>query len=111
MAVTELTPDGSQVVCIDGTSKNELKWACHYGRAMSGTHATPSNVFMQGDHYSLVATITIDGYLAVDVVEGSYNSELFYNFIAEKVVWTDFFFTICDPLHTAKAPKDEPLIL
>ncbi|KAF8835888.1 hypothetical protein BDN67DRAFT_872108, partial [Paxillus ammoniavirescens] len=35
--------------------------------------------------YSLVAAITIDSYLAADVVEGSYDSELFYNFIVEKL--------------------------
>ncbi|KIJ05939.1 hypothetical protein PAXINDRAFT_50858, partial [Paxillus involutus ATCC 200175] len=86
MVVTELTPDGSQVICIDETSKNELTWARHYGRAMSGTRATLSDVFVRGDCYSLVAAITIDGYLAADVVEGSYDSELFYNFIAEKVL-------------------------
>ncbi|KIJ18228.1 hypothetical protein PAXINDRAFT_9313 [Paxillus involutus ATCC 200175] len=64
MVVTELTPDGSQVICVDETSKNELTWARHYGRAMSGTRATLSDVFVWGDRYSLVATITIDGYLA-----------------------------------------------
>ncbi|KAF9241271.1 hypothetical protein BU15DRAFT_12521, partial [Melanogaster broomeanus] len=59
---------------VDETSKNELTWARHYGRAASGTRAILSDVFVRGDRYSLVAAITVDGYLAAEVVEGSYDS-------------------------------------
>ncbi|KIK79823.1 hypothetical protein PAXRUDRAFT_160246 [Paxillus rubicundulus Ve08.2h10] len=85
MIATELSPDGSQLVFVNETSKDELTWAQHYGRAASGSCATLSDVFVRGDHYSLVAMITIDGYLAAEVVEGSYDGDSFYAYIADKL--------------------------
>ena len=82
----ELLPDGSQIVTVDETSKNELTWARRWGRAMSGERAELTDVFVCGDHYSIVAAITTDGYIAVDAIEGSYDTELLNNFIAEKVL-------------------------
>ena len=82
----ELLPDGSQIVTVDETSKNELTWARRWGRAMSGERAELTGVFVRGDRYSIVAAITTDGYIAVDAIEGSYNTELFKNFSTEKVV-------------------------
>lgn len=98
MIATELSPDASQLVFVDETSKNELTWARHYGRAASGTRATISDVFVRGDRYSLVATITIDGYLTVEVVEGSYDSDSFYTYVADKVVCTVLFVVRCGDL-------------
>lgn len=98
MIATELSPDASQLVFVDETSKNELTWARHYGRAASGTRATISDVFVRGDCYSLVAAITIDGYLAAEVVEGSYDSDSFYTYVADKVVRTVFFVVRCGDL-------------
>jgi len=80
--------DGSEFIFVDETSKDECTWACHYGCAMSGARASLSDVFafIRGDRYSLVAAMTIDGYIAADVVEGSYDCELFYALIMQQVV-------------------------
>ena len=78
--------DGSEFIFVDETSKDERTWARHYGCAMSGSRASLSDVFVRGDRYSLVAAMTIDGYIAADVVEGSYDRELFYAFITQQVV-------------------------
>jgi transposase len=67
MVATEFTPDGSQLVFVDETSKNELTWARHYGRSPAGRRATITDVFIRGQRYSLAAAITADGYLVVDV--------------------------------------------
>ena len=53
-----------------------------------------TDVFVHGDRYSMVAAVTTEGYLAADVVEGSYDSELFNLFISEKVVHQSSFY--CD---------------
>ncbi|KIJ08666.1 hypothetical protein PAXINDRAFT_51482, partial [Paxillus involutus ATCC 200175] len=66
--------------------KNELTWARHYGRAVAGQQAALTDVFIRGDRYSMVAAITIEGYVAAHVVEGSFDSETFYDFIATKVL-------------------------
>ena len=63
-----------------------LAWARHYGRAPAGCQATLSDVFVQGKHYSLVAGISIDGYVVADVVKGLFDGDLFYDFISEKLV-------------------------
>lgn len=78
--------DGSQFVCVDETSKNEQTFARKYGRAYSGERAELKDVFVQGDRYSLVAALTVDGYIASDVVPGSFDSMDFLEFIQEKVV-------------------------
>lgn len=77
---------GCEFVCVDETSKNELTYARRYGRAMSGEQAHLHDVFVRGDRYSLVAAITTKGYISTQVVEGSFNAEEFYHFVAEDVV-------------------------
>ncbi|KAG1893142.1 uncharacterized protein F5891DRAFT_892104, partial [Suillus fuscotomentosus] len=67
-------------------SKNEITWARQYGRAMAGRRAALTDVFVRGDHYSLVAAITTEGYIAAHAVEGSFDSQSFYEFIATKVL-------------------------
>jgi hypothetical protein len=49
---------------------------------MSNEHAELKDVFVHGDRYSLLAAITIDGYIANHVVPGSFE---FYSFVAEVI--------------------------
>ena len=42
--------------------------------------------FMQGERYSMVAALSLDGYKAVHVVPGSVDGEDFLNFIVNDVV-------------------------
>ena len=78
--------DQSEFVCLDETSKNKLSYACQYGLAPSGQHAELKDVFVCSDRYSLLAAMTVYGYLATHVVPGSYDSLEFYKFVQEKVV-------------------------
>ncbi|KAI5991073.1 hypothetical protein F5J12DRAFT_727430 [Pisolithus orientalis] len=78
--------DGHEFVFMDETSKDEHTWACHHGHAMSGACMPLSDVFVQGDQYSLVAAMIVDGYIAAEVVEGSYNCDLFCDFITQQLV-------------------------
>ena len=83
---TKFQGDGPEFVCVNETSKNERAYAQLRGWSFSGQPVTLSDVFVRGDRYSLVAAITIEGYIATCVVPGSLNSFEFYNFIAEDVV-------------------------
>ncbi|KIJ16000.1 hypothetical protein PAXINDRAFT_76278, partial [Paxillus involutus ATCC 200175] len=76
--------DASEFVVVDETSKNERTYARHYGRAVRGHRAHICDVFACGDRYSLCAALTVDGYLAARAIEGSYDTEEFYDFIAEE---------------------------
>ena len=89
-------PDGSQFVCLDKTSKNELTYARKYGQAYSGERAELKDVFIRGDRYSLVAALTIEGYIATHVVPGSLNSMDFLEFVQEQVV---IVLSFCSFLH------------
>ncbi|KAG1844619.1 hypothetical protein DFJ58DRAFT_717593 [Suillus subalutaceus] len=51
-----------------------------------GKRAQLTNVFVRGDRYSLCAAMTINGYTAARVVEGSFDSEEFYDFVVEEVL-------------------------
>ena len=42
--------------------------------------------FVRGVRYSLVAAMSTNGYIATQVVEGSYDSFSFFDFIVEDVV-------------------------
>lgn len=78
--------DGSEFVVLDETSKNECTYAQLYGWAARGERATLTDVFVRGDQYSLCAAMTVEGYIAARVVEGSYDVEQFYDFVAEEVI-------------------------
>jgi len=42
----DFLPDGSQFICLDETSKNELTYARKYGCAYSGERAELTDVFV-----------------------------------------------------------------
>jgi len=86
LASDDFLPDGSQFICLDETSKNELTYARKYGRAYSGEQAELTDVFVRGDQYSLVAALTTDGYIASEAVPGSLESIDFLEFVQENVV-------------------------
>ena len=78
--------DVLQFICIDETSKNECTYAWQYGWAFSGEQAELKDVFVHGGQYSLVAVLSVEGYIAVEVVPGSFDSIDFLEFIQEQVV-------------------------
>jgi hypothetical protein len=78
--------DGSEFVVLDETSKNERTWARTHGRSLSGKRAQLEDVFIRGDRFSLLAALTIEGYMAVRVVEGSFDAYEFWDFVQEEVV-------------------------
>ena len=57
-----------------------------YGRSLSGERADFIDNFVRGNRYSMVAAITIDGYIATHIVPGSFNAEEFRDYITEQVV-------------------------
>jgi transposase len=77
---------GEELIFLDEMSKNDLDTARRYGRALSGERADFVDNFVCGDRYSMVAALAVDGYIAARVVMGSFDSELFYEFVADHVV-------------------------
>jgi len=84
--VQNFSGTGDEFVFADEISKNDHSTARTFGRALVGERAHFSDVFVRGDRYSLVAAISKKGYIAAEVVQGSFDSYDFFDFIAEQVV-------------------------
>lgn len=76
----------SQLVFVDESSKDDRTIYRHYGRAILGQRAEISAPFIRGVRYSLVAALSLDGYMTQRVVEGSVDGQEFFDFIVEEVV-------------------------
>ena len=75
-----------QLVMVDETSKDDRTIYRHYGRAPAGHRATIHANFVRGDRYSLVAAMSVDGYEAMSVIQGSVDGDSFFHFIVHDVV-------------------------
>lgn len=84
-----LTAD--MVVTADETSKDDRTIFRRFGRAPRGERANSSTDFVRGERYSIVAAISVDGYVATRVVPGSVDGDEFFDFIVQEVVSSHLF--------------------
>ncbi len=86
---------GFEFITVDESSKDERMFGHRYGCSPIGQEADMQDVFVRGERYSLIAAMSIDGYIATWVQPGSFDSFGFFDFIIEDVVSTitsmDFF--------------------
>jgi transposase len=75
-----------QVITADESSKDDRTIFRRFGRAPQGHQASIDADFVRGDHYSIVAAMSINGYMATRVVPGSVDGDEFFEFIVEDVV-------------------------
>lgn len=76
----------SMVVTVDETSKDDRTIFRRYGRAPKGSRAEIEANFVRGERYSLVAALTVEGFIGSRVVSGSVNSDEFFDFIVHDIV-------------------------
>ncbi|KAL5534821.1 hypothetical protein ACEPAG_1285 [Sanghuangporus baumii] len=76
----------NQLVFVDETSKDDRTIYRHYGRSILGKAAEFSAPFVRGQCYSMIAALTVDGYMNTRVVEGSVDGDEFQDFIANDVL-------------------------
>ena len=60
-----------QMVFVDESSKDDQTIFHWWGRAPCGQCAIPQAIFVHGIQYSIIANITVEGYLSTHIVEGS----------------------------------------
>ena len=75
-----------QLVFVDESSKDERTIFRRWGRAPQGQRAVSNASFARGTRYSIIAAITIEGYIGTRVVEGSVDGSEFLDYITEEVV-------------------------
>ena len=79
-----------QLVFLDESSKDNHVLLRQYGRSTTGEDAVDSMPLDQGFQYSVLPALTIDGYMAVHVVEGSIDGSEFFDFVVQEVVSQSF---------------------
>ncbi|KAJ3897475.1 hypothetical protein F5879DRAFT_982930, partial [Lentinula edodes] len=82
----EFSGTGCEFVTVDESSKDERTLTRRYGYAMKGQRAEINAPFVRGQRYSLVAAMSLEGYIAMRVVEGSLDSFEFFDFIIDEVL-------------------------
>jgi transposase len=75
-----------QMVVLDESSKDGQTILRKYGRALSGEDPFLELSFDRGIRYSILPALTLDGYIAVRVVEGSIDGAEFYDFVVNDMV-------------------------
>jgi transposase len=76
-----------QLVCIDEMSKDDRTYARPYGRSLRGLRAQEDQEFVRHTRFSLCAALALDeGIIAARVVKGSFNRDLFEDYILRDVV-------------------------
>jgi hypothetical protein len=75
-----------QMVILGESSKDGRTILQKYGQALSGEDPFLELSFDRGIRYSILPALTLDGYIAVRVVEGSIDGAEFYDFVVNDVV-------------------------
>lgn len=81
---------GEEFITIDESSKNDHAYNRRCGWALSGQPAQIQAPFIRGEHYSMIAAMSTQGYLATRIVPGSVDSFTFFDFIVEDVVCLEY---------------------
>ena len=103
------TVTAEMVVTADESSKDNRTIFRRWGRSVRGTPAGVHTGFTRGQRYSILAAISVDGYVATRIVIGAVDGDEFFDFIVSEVVRprvsTSF------PIHSSTTPaaKHEPL--
>jgi len=74
------------MVFLNESSKDGHTIFCKYGRSPQGTRPVIQRLQDLGTRYSILPAITVDGYVAVRVVEGSVDGAEFFDFVLNDLV-------------------------
>lgn len=75
-----------QMVILDESSKDGKTLLRKYGSAPAGVDPVLNASLKRGIQYSILPALTLDGYIAVRVVEGSIDGNEFYEFVVDDLV-------------------------
>ena len=75
-----------QLIFIDETAKDERTLTRLYGYSPINTRAQKNVVFVRGTRYTILPALSLEGFIAVDIMEGSCNKERFQTFVLTQLV-------------------------
>ena len=80
----EYRPD--QLIFMDEASKDERSLSREYGYSFKNTFAIKKIVFIRGVRYTILPALSLQGFIAVDIIEGSCTKERFREFVISNMV-------------------------
>jgi hypothetical protein len=82
--IAEFEPE--QLIFLDEAAKDERSLSRGYGYAFTNARACKKTVFVRGQRYTILPALSLEGIIALDVMEGSCTKTRFRNFILSHVV-------------------------
>ena len=83
-----------QLIFLDESAKDERTLTRHYGYSYRNQIASQKVVLLIDVRYTILLAFTLDGFIACDIMKGSYSKERFCSFILTQVV-SIFFLFLC----------------
>ena len=84
-----------QLIFLDESAKDDRTISRRYGYSEVNTRAIKKVVFIRGKRYTLLPALSLDGIIAVKIIEGNCTKEIFREFIISQVVYNNFFYYCC----------------
>ncbi|CAK5279006.1 unnamed protein product, partial [Mycena citricolor] len=76
----------SMMVTVDESSKDGRTIYRKRGRAPAGQRGLLEADFVRGERYSILAAMSVDGYVGTQIVSGSVDGDEFFDFIVEDIL-------------------------
>jgi len=76
----------NQLIFLDESAKDDRSLSRLYGYSLRNMPVQKKVVFIQGKRYIILPALTLEGFVAVDIFEGSYNRKRFVDFVFGQVV-------------------------
>ncbi|CAJ0631680.1 17689_t:CDS:2 [Entrophospora sp. SA101] len=75
-----------QLIFLDESSKDERSISCSYGYSFRNQPINQKVVFIRGKRFTILPALTLEGYIALDIMEGNCTKERFRSFILAQIV-------------------------
>ncbi|UZO13692.1 uncharacterized protein OCT59_005186 [Rhizophagus irregularis] len=75
-----------KLIFMDEAAKDERSLSRGYGYSLKNIFATKKNVFVRGIRYTILPALSLQGIIAVDIMEGNCTKEKFREFVISNVV-------------------------
>lgn len=85
-SIGEVVSDPNMLVFLDEAAKDERMPGRQKGWSLRGTQVIQRMCFVRGTRYSILPALTLDGIVALEIVNGSVTMEVFHCFLCEQVV-------------------------
>ena len=76
----------NQLIFLDESAKDERSLTRLYGYSPRNIRAQKKVAFIRGKHYTILPALTLEGFVAVDIFEGSCDRKKFVDFVLDQVV-------------------------